>query len=62
MVQVAIVTSPGHNTEIETLRELKRVGLDAKIYRWNEDAKEIAASDSFLIPGGFSYEDRGRAG
>jgi phosphoribosylformylglycinamidine synthase len=62
MVQIAIITSPGHNTEIETFRELKRAGLDAKIYRWNEDPNEIANAESFIIPGGFSYEDRGRAG
>jgi len=62
MTQVAIIVSPGHNTEVETLRELRKIGLDAKIYRWNEDPKEIRKAESFLIPGGFSYEDRGRAG
>lgn len=62
MTDIAIITSPGHNTEIESYRELKRVGLDAKIFRWNEDATEIRNAKSFLIPGGFSYEDRGRAG
>jgi phosphoribosylformylglycinamidine synthase len=62
MTQVAIIVSPGHNTEIETYRELHRVGLDVQIYRWNEDPAKILAADSFLIPGGFSYEDRGRSG
>jgi phosphoribosylformylglycinamidine synthase len=62
MPQIGIITSPGHNTEIESLRELKRVGLDAKIFRWNEDPKQIAKCQSFMIPGGFSYEDRGRSG
>ena len=46
MPQIGIITSPGHNTEIESLRELKRVGLDAKIFRWNEDPKQIAKCQS----------------
>lgn len=62
MTQVAIIVSPGHNTEIETYRELLKVGLDAKIFRWNEDPSQILNAESFLIPGGFSYEDRGRSG
>jgi phosphoribosylformylglycinamidine synthase len=62
MTQVAIIVSPGHNTEIETYRELHRVGLDVQIFRWNEDPAKILAAESFLIPGGFSYEDRGRSG
>lgn len=62
MTQVAIILNPGQNTEIESLRELKAVGLDAKIFRWNEDPSIIRNVDSFLIPGGFSYEDRGRSG
>jgi len=62
MTQVGIILSPGHNTEVETLRELKKAGLSAKIFRWNEDSSQIARCKSFLIPGGFSYEDRGRAG
>lgn len=62
MTQIAIIVSPGHNTEIETYRELHRVGLDVKIFRWNENPAEILAAESFLIPGGFSYEDRGRSG
>lgn len=62
MTQVAIIVSPGHNTEIETYRELHRVGLDVQIFRWNEDPSKILNAESFLIPGGFSYEDRGRSG
>jgi phosphoribosylformylglycinamidine synthase subunit PurQ / glutaminase len=62
MTQVAIIVSPGHNTEIETYRELLKVGLDTKIFRWNEDPAQILNAKSFLIPGGFSYEDRGRSG
>ncbi len=62
MTQVAIIVNPGHNTEIESLRELKRAGLDAQIFRWNENPTTIRKAESFLIPGGFSYEDRGRAG
>ncbi len=62
MTQIAIIVSPGHNTEVETYRELHRVGLDVKVFRWNEDPTQILAAESFLIPGGFSYEDRGRSG
>ena len=62
MVQVAIITSPGHNTEIETYREFHRVGLDVKIFKWNDSPDEILKAESFVIPGGFSYEDRVRSG
>lgn len=62
MLDVAIIVSPGHNTEIETYRELHRVGLNVQIFRWNEDPDQILQAKSFLIPGGFSYEDRGRSG
>lgn len=62
MLQTAIIVSPGHNTEIETYRELHRVGLNVEVFRWNDDPDKILAAESFLIPGGFSYEDRMRSG
>ncbi|MGI6458256.1 MAG: phosphoribosylformylglycinamidine synthase I [bacterium] len=59
---VAIVQFPGMNCEMETRRALNQVGLDAEIFRWNRQADELSSFDAFVLPGGFSYEDRVRAG
>jgi phosphoribosylformylglycinamidine synthase len=36
--------------------------MKAEIFRWNDDRKKLKSYDGFIIPGGFSYEDRGRSG
>jgi phosphoribosylformylglycinamidine synthase len=61
-VTVAILQFPGMNCEAETKRSLNHVGLDAEIFRWNRPPDEIRSFDAFILPGGFSYEDRVRAG
>ena len=60
--KVAVLQFPGINSEYETLRALKNAGMDAGFFRWNEDLAKLNTYDGFVIPGGFSYEDRGRAG
>ena len=60
--RVAIVQFPGVNCEAETARALLRAGLDAEIFRWTRPARELSAFDAFVLPGGFSYQDRVRAG
>lgn len=52
---------PGNNCEIETLRAVKAAGMDGKILRWNTK-QNIIDFDGFIIPGGWAYEDRIRAG
>ncbi|QQR54616.1 phosphoribosylformylglycinamidine synthase I [Candidatus Peregrinibacteria bacterium] len=60
--RVAVLQFPGINSEYETLRALWDAQIDAEFFRWNEDAKKLASYDGFVVPGGFSYEDRGRSG
>jgi phosphoribosylformylglycinamidine synthase subunit PurQ / glutaminase len=59
--RVAVLVFPGSNSEDETLRALRAVGLEAALVHWSmPDA--LARFDAFVLPGGFAYEDRIRAG
>lgn len=60
--RVAVLQFPGINSEYETLRALWDAQIDAEFFRWNDDPSKLAAYDGYVIPGGFSYEDRGRSG
>ena len=62
MLSVAIIQFPGSNCERETIAAVTRVGLHAKPFLWNEPVSALRACDGFIIVGGFSYEDRSRAG
>ena len=59
---VAVLQFPGSNCESETARALRAVGLNAEIFRWNRPADQLKSFDAYICPGGFSYEDRVRAG
>ena len=59
---VAVVSFPGNNCEVESLRAIKDSGMDAIFFRWNDDRTKLKNVDGYFIPGGFSYEDRGRSG
>jgi phosphoribosylformylglycinamidine synthase len=59
---ICIVQFPGVNCEYETARALAAVGMDATIVRWNSCDSGIGHFDGFVLPGGFSYEDRVRGG
>jgi phosphoribosylformylglycinamidine synthase len=61
-MSVAVVLFPGMNCESETLRALASVGVEAELVRANEPRERLARHDGFVLPGGFSYEDRIRAG
>jgi len=60
--RVAIVQFPGVNCEYETRSALERAGLEAAIVRWNQPVSALETFDGFVLPGGFSYQDRVRAG
>ena len=60
--RVAVVQLPGVNCEAETVRALARVGLEPEIFRWTRPAHELKRFDAYVLPGGFSYQDRVRAG
>ena len=58
---LAVVAFPGNNCETETARAAERCGFKASILRWNQ-VEAVGAFDAYILPGGFSFEDRGRSG
>lgn len=59
--KIAVMYFPGNNCEEETRDRCIDAGMDAKIIRWN--SKEgLSQFHGFIVPGGFSYEDRVRSG
>jgi phosphoribosylformylglycinamidine synthase II/phosphoribosylformylglycinamidine synthase I len=60
--RVAVLQLPGVNCEEESARLLASAGARSEIFRWTRPAAELADFDGFLVPGGFSYQDRVRAG
>ncbi len=61
-MKIAVVQFPGTNCEHETLVAAQSAGLSGEIFRWNRPAEELSDFDGYLIAGGFSYQDRLRAG
>lgn len=62
MYRIAIIIFPGTNCHQESLRVIQKVGMQAEYFRWNDDYEKLRSFDGYFIPGGFSYEDRVRAG
>ena len=60
--RVAVVVFPGTNSEDETLRALQAAGVTAEIVHWSRGSAGLRPFDAYVLPGGFSYEDRVRAG
>jgi phosphoribosylformylglycinamidine synthase len=60
--RVAVIQFPGVNCESETVRALERVGLAAEVFRWRRPPGELRDFHAYVLPGGFSYQDRVRAG
>jgi len=60
--RVAVVQFPGVNCESESVLALSRVGLEPEIFRWTRPAGELHDYQAFVLPGGFAYQDRVRAG
>ncbi len=58
---IAVIYFPGNNCELETQRAVKAVGLECDILRWNTK-KDISPYQGYILCGGWSYEDRIRAG
>lgn len=61
-LKVAVILFPGTNCENESKFVMKAIGIKTEIVRWNEDVKKLAEYDGYFLPGGWSYEDRIRAG
>lgn len=60
-MKIAVILFPGTNCENETARAVESAGMKADIIRWNAGA-DLESYDGFVLPGGWSYEDRIRAG
>jgi phosphoribosylformylglycinamidine synthase len=60
--RVLIIQFPGVNCEYETLRAVDAVGLKGEIRRWNDAAGAVKKAAAIILPGGWSYQDRIRAG
>jgi phosphoribosylformylglycinamidine synthase I len=61
-MKIAIVQFPGSNCERETMLAVRRAGMVPVEFLWNELHTKLHEMDGFIIVGGFSYEDRSRAG
>jgi phosphoribosylformylglycinamidine (FGAM) synthase-like amidotransferase family enzyme len=61
-MQIAIIQFPGSNCERETMHAVKRANMQPVEFLWNSDSTTLADFAGYIIVGGFSYEDRARAG
>jgi len=60
--KVAVFQFPGSNCEYETMESLNSVGLEADIVSWSASESELDSYSAYVLPGGFSFQDRVRAG
>ncbi len=60
--RIAVLQLPGMNCEDESARAVAAAGGVAEIVRWTRPPADLAGFDGYLLPGGFSYQDRVRAG
>lgn len=61
-MRIGIIQFPGSNCERETILSVQRAGMEAVPFLWNEPIGKLCELDGYVIVGGFSYEDRSRAG
>jgi phosphoribosylformylglycinamidine synthase len=50
------------NCEDETRRSVIEAGASCDIFMWNGSTSDLRSYDGYVLPGGFSYQDRVRAG
>jgi phosphoribosylformylglycinamidine synthase I len=60
--RVGVIQLPGVNCEYETLDALRRAGMEAVLVRWNAGVELVGALQGYVLPGGFSFQDRIRGG
>lgn len=60
--RIAVISFPGNNCEVESMRAIRQAGMAPLFFRWNADRAMLDGVDGYFIPGGFAYEDRGRSG
>jgi phosphoribosylformylglycinamidine synthase I len=59
---VGVIQLPGVNCEYETMEALDRAGMKPALVRWNQSPSVIESLQGYVLPGGFSYQDRIRGG
>ncbi|ASQ46846.1 phosphoribosylformylglycinamidine synthase I [Legionella clemsonensis] len=62
MIRIGLIQFPGSNCERETALAVKRAGMEPVEFLWNEPLRKLQNFDGYILVGGFSYEDRSRAG
>jgi phosphoribosylformylglycinamidine synthase I len=62
MIRIGLIQFPGANCEREAALAVKRAGMEAVDFLWNEPLEKLRSFQGYIIVGGFSYEDRARAG
>ena len=62
MSTVAVIQFPGSNCEYETLDALSMAGIKSRLVPWNADITNLEEYSGYVLPGGFSFQDRVRAG
>ena len=61
-IEIGVIQFPGSNTERETSMALKRAKMNPVDFLWNQHEEKLLNCNGYVITGGFSYEDRSRAG
>lgn len=60
--KIAVIQFPGSNCEYEAAEAVRAAGADVDIIRWNCSEEDFRSYHAYILPGGFSYQDRIRAG
>lgn len=60
--RVAVLVFPGTNSEEETVDACADAGMDARVVLWSELPGNLRDYQGYVLPGGFAFEDRVRAG
>ena len=50
--RVAVIVFPGTNSERETVDACRDAGMDAQLFHWSQDPKQLRTFDAFVLPGG----------
>lgn len=61
-MKIGIIQFPGSNCERETMLAVKRAQMEPVEFLWNQPKSHLEQFAGYVIVGGFSYEDRSRAG
>ena len=61
-INIGVIQFPGSNTERETGLAIKRSSMRPVEVLWNATSEKVKRCDGYIITGGFSFEDRSRAG